>query len=145
MWSNSAYSHLSSRGFLPACIRPGRPLPTATPRPEQGLGKPPLRTRLDWTGLSISPCVPWGGTRLPPIAVVPMNGPGSPSISQALRKRSLSYCVCVFFPLFLIILKLLPNLVLGFPGLALPGPGDKYPVALSPAYHLIPHWSDPVC
>ena len=99
--------------------------PPQPPGPSKVWGSPHCAHSSSWTGLSISPCVPWGGARLPPIAVVPKNGPGPPSRSQALRKRSLSYCVCVCVCvcvcfLFLIVLKLLPNF-----GLRLPRSGSS--------------------
>lgn len=145
MWSTSAHSHLSSHGFLPAGTLLVGHSPPQPPGLRKVWGSPHCAHSSSWTGLSTSACAPWGGIRLPPIAVVPMNGPGPPSLSQALRKHFLSYCVFFFFFFLNCPETCSPTLVLGFPGLALPGPGDKYPLALSPAYHLIPHWSDPVC
>lgn len=134
-------THLSSHGFMPAGTPPGRQLTASAPRPEKGLGKPPLcaQQQLDWT-LYLRMCTL--GRKTPSSRSCCANEWSGPPLSQALRKHSLSYC---FFFFFNCPETCSLTLVLDFPGLALPGPGDKYPLALSPAYHLIPHWSDPVC
>ena len=136
LWSNPAHSHLSSQGSPPACTPLSGFLPaSAGTQAASGelqlrsasdagvLVQPPLCTQQQLD--SVSPCVPWGGTRPPPMTIVPRKRSSSSfykadSIAQGRHSVKVLFLTLFFF-FFSHSLFYCPeicslNLVLGFRG-----------------------------